>query len=46
VVQRLPLVVLTVSLALLLRRLPMLKAENRLDSFLSRESAFLFNTSS
>ncbi len=37
------LVLLTVSLALLFRRLPLLKADNRLDSFLSRESAFLFN---
>jgi cytochrome c-type biogenesis protein CcmF len=36
-------VVVTVSLSLLVWRLPKLKAENRLDSFLSRESAFLFN---
>jgi cytochrome c-type biogenesis protein CcmF len=36
-------VILTVSLGLLFWRLPRLKAENRLDSFLSRESAFLFN---
>jgi len=32
-----------VTLTLLFWRLPSLKAENRLDSFLSRESAFLFN---
>jgi len=36
-------VVVTVALSLLVWRLPRLKAENRLDSFLSRESAFLFN---
>jgi cytochrome c-type biogenesis protein CcmF len=32
-----------VSLALLFWRLPLLRSENELDSFLSRESAFLFN---
>ncbi len=36
-------VVAALSLGLLFWRLPQLKAENRLDSFLSRESAFLFN---
>jgi cytochrome c-type biogenesis protein CcmF len=36
-------VIVGVSLSLLFWRLPRLKAENRLDSFLSRESAFLFN---
>jgi cytochrome c-type biogenesis protein CcmF len=36
-------VVTAVSLGLLFWRLPRLKAKNRLDSFLSRESAFLFN---
>jgi len=37
------LVIVTVSLSLLVWRLPKLKADHRLDSFLSRESAFLFN---
>jgi cytochrome c-type biogenesis protein CcmF len=32
-----------VSIGLLLYRLPMLKSEARLDSFVSRESSFLFN---
>jgi cytochrome c-type biogenesis protein CcmF len=32
-----------VSVALLLHRLPLLKSEHRLDSFVSRESSFLFN---
>jgi len=36
-------VIVTVALSLLVWRLPKLKAENRLDSFISRESAFLFN---
>ena len=36
-------VILTVSLALLIWRLPLLRSENELDSLLSRESAFLFN---
>ena len=36
-------VILTVSLSLLIWRLPMLRSENELDSLLSRESAFLFN---
>ncbi|HXI03278.1 MAG TPA: heme lyase CcmF/NrfE family subunit [Candidatus Saccharimonadales bacterium] len=36
-------IAITVSLSLLFWRLPRLKAENRLDSFISRESAFLFN---
>jgi len=35
--------ILTVSLSLLIWRLPMLRSENELDSLLSRESAFLFN---
>ncbi|MGH7786369.1 MAG: heme lyase CcmF/NrfE family subunit [Candidatus Binatia bacterium] len=35
--------ILTVSIALLIWRLPMLRSENELDSLLSRESAFLFN---
>jgi cytochrome c-type biogenesis protein CcmF len=35
--------VLVVSLALLVWRLPLLRSENELDSLLSRESAFLFN---
>jgi cytochrome c-type biogenesis protein CcmF len=36
-------VILTISLALLVWRLPLLRSENELDSLLSRESAFLFN---
>src|SRR6185295_20424531 len=36
-------VILVVSIALLIWRLPMLRSENELDSLLSRESAFLFN---
>ena len=32
-----------ISVALLLHRLPMLQSEHRLDSFVSRESSFLFN---
>src|SRR5215475_1549796 len=36
-------VILTVSIALLVWRLPMLRSENELDSLLSRRSAFLFN---
>jgi cytochrome c-type biogenesis protein CcmF len=32
-----------VSVGLLLHRLPLLKSEHRLDSFVSRESTFLFN---
>ena len=36
-------IILSVSLALLFWRLPMLRSENELDSLLSRESAFLFN---
>jgi len=36
-------VILAVSIALLVWRLPMLRSENELDSLLSRESAFLFN---
>ncbi len=32
-----------VSIGLLLHRLPLLQAEHRLDSFVSRESTFLFN---
>jgi cytochrome c-type biogenesis protein CcmF len=35
--------ILGVSLALLVNRLPELRGENSLESFLSRESAFLFN---
>ena len=34
---------LTISIGLLIWRLPMLRSENELDSLLSRESAFLFN---
>lgn len=34
---------IVVSVILLVRRLPDLKSENTLDSFLSRESSFLFN---
>ena len=36
-------VVVGVSLALLVNRLPQLRSENSIESFLSRESAFLFN---
>jgi cytochrome c-type biogenesis protein CcmF len=36
-------VVIGVSLALIVYRLPELRSENTLESFLSRESAFLFN---
>ncbi len=32
-----------ISVALLLHRLPLLRSEHRLDSFVSRESTFLFN---
>ncbi len=35
--------ILAVSVALLVWRLPLLRSENELDSLLSRESAFLFN---
>ena len=34
---------LLISLALLIHRLPLLKSKNQLDSFLSRESSFLYN---
>lgn len=34
---------LLLSLVLLIRRLPQLKSKNQLDSFLSRESSFLYN---
>jgi cytochrome c-type biogenesis protein CcmF len=34
---------LLVSVGLLLHRLPLLRSEHRLDSFVSRESSFLFN---
>lgn len=36
-------VVITFSVAMILLRLPLLKSKNELDSFLSRESCFLFN---
>jgi cytochrome c-type biogenesis protein CcmF len=36
-------IVLAFSVALVIKRLPMLKSENKLDSALSRESSFLFN---
>lgn len=36
-------VVTTASLTMILNRLPLLKSKNELDSFLSRESSFLFN---
>ena len=36
-------VTLLISLVLLIRRLPQLKSKNHLDSFLSRESSFLYN---
>jgi len=36
-------VILFACTALILSRLPLLKSENQLDSFLSRESSFLFN---
>jgi cytochrome c-type biogenesis protein CcmF len=36
-------IVIGVSLALLVNRLPQLRSENTLESFVSRESAFLFN---
>ncbi len=36
-------IVLGLSVALVIKRLPMLKSENKLDSALSRESSFLFN---
>jgi cytochrome c-type biogenesis protein CcmF len=36
-------IVVGVSLALLVNRLPQLRSENTLESFLSREAAFLFN---
>ena len=36
-------VTLLISLVLLIRRLPQLKSKNQLDSFLSRESSFLYN---
>jgi len=36
-------VVITASVAMILIRLPLLKSKNELDSFLSRESSFLFN---
>lgn len=36
-------IVIGVSLALLVHRLPQLRSENTLESFISRESAFLFN---
>ena len=34
---------LLISLTLLIRRLPQLKSKNQLDSFLSKESSFLYN---
>jgi len=37
------LVVIAVSVALLVIRRPLLRSENEIDSFLSREAAFLFN---
>src|SRR5438046_8570047 len=36
-------VVIAVSVALLYLRRPLLRSENEIDSFLSREGAFLFN---
>ncbi|MGP0629064.1 heme lyase CcmF/NrfE family subunit [Nitrospina sp. 32_T5] len=36
-------VIITFSTVLILKRLPLLKSKNELDSFLSRESSFLFN---
>jgi len=36
-------VIVAFSTALILKRLPLLKSKNELDSFLSRESSFLFN---
>jgi cytochrome c-type biogenesis protein CcmF len=36
-------VVITASVTMILIRLPLLKSKNELDSFLSRESSFLFN---
>ena len=36
-------VILFACMALIIVRLPLLKSENQLDSFLSRESSFLFN---
>jgi cytochrome c-type biogenesis protein CcmF len=36
-------IILVISTALLIWRLPLLRSENELDSLLSRESAFLFN---
>src|SRR5262245_33194606 len=36
-------IILSISIALLIWRLPLLRSENELDSLLSRESAFLFN---
>ncbi len=35
--------VVTACVAMILKRLPLLKSKNELDSFLSRESSFLFN---
>lgn len=36
-------VVITISVTMIINRLPLLKSTNELDSFLSRESSFLFN---
>ncbi|MFQ5483299.1 MAG: heme lyase CcmF/NrfE family subunit, partial [Nitrospinaceae bacterium] len=36
-------VIIVFCLALIIKRLPLLKSKNELDSFLSRESSFLFN---
>lgn len=36
-------VTIIISTALIVKRLPLLKSKNELDSFLSRESSFLFN---
>ncbi len=36
-------VIIAFSVFLIVKRLPLLKSENELDSFLSRESSFLFN---
>lgn len=36
-------VIIAASVTMILKRLPLLKSKNELDSFLSRESSFLFN---
>ncbi|MFQ5450186.1 MAG: heme lyase CcmF/NrfE family subunit [Nitrospinaceae bacterium] len=36
-------VIIVVCVSMILKRLPLLKSKNELDSFLSRESSFLFN---